>query len=93
MRKNYRELLKHLPAGYTIDFPRVDGSGPRDRARIRGTHPCIICPDGTPFRDGEGRMFHVSSSPNRSALRSDIRRVQDAFRLIAGEGDTSVATG
>lgn len=87
MKKNFRELLKHLPVGYTIGFPIVAGSQPGQRRRLRGhnSHPCILRPDGTPLRDADGKMFHVSSTPNQAAFKSDLRRVRAAFETISAE--------
>lgn len=83
MRKNYRELLRLLPDGYTIGFPRVEGTMPGQRGRILGSHghPYVLDPAGAPVRDARGVPFRVCCSPNNAGFQDDRR----AVRKLAAE--------
>ena len=78
------ELLRHLPAGYTIGFPIVGGNGPNERGRKlggSGGHPCVLRPDGTPLREASGVPIKVSNSPgSQRTLRIELVRIRRALK-------------
>lgn len=92
MKKHHRELQRLLPPGFTIGFPRVDGTNPGQRHRFRGVrgHPCVLDTEGEPVLDGRGMPIKVASTPNQNTARHDLRRVREIsaeIRRREVEGD------
>lgn len=92
MKKNLRELQRLLPQGFTIGFPRVEGTGHGQRHRFRGIHghPCVLDPEGQAVLDGRGMPIKVASTGNRNTHRHDVRRMREISdeiqrRLDSGE--------
>lgn len=83
MKKNFRELLRHLPPGYSIGWPR---SGEPSRPLGIHGHQYVLDPDGKPVRDGRGIPLRVCSSPRQSAFRSDLREVIKLAERIKAQG-------
>lgn len=79
-RKYWRELLRHLPDGYTIAYQHVDAVDRHgQKARKLGKHPVVYRPDGTIVRSPEGRPVIVSSSPGSPhTITRDLRCIAHA---------------
>lgn len=73
MKKYKREMLRELPRGYTIGWPRVEG---RPRGSQTG-HPYVLDPDGEIARMPDGSPVRICSSGNGGSHASDLRRMRD----------------
>jgi hypothetical protein len=77
-KKYWRELLRHLPDGYKIDYQRVPAKD-RQAARRLGKHPVVYTPDGTILRAHNGQPVTVSGTPGTLySLKADLNGIRRA---------------
>jgi hypothetical protein len=69
-KKYAKELLAHLPAGYSLE------------PRGRKNHPHVIKPDGEVLRTIDGRPIQVSGTPGDwRSLKNDVRLAMRAIEI------------
>ncbi len=80
-RRYVREILSRLPKGYRIGHVFEPGPGNAPARKVNGSHPVVVCPDGTLLRSRDGRVVTVAGTPGtQGSLRADIARALTAIK-------------